>query len=86
MFSHPRYRPSLLSGHFKDLHAAPQRKSKRERKKERPDLGKNGMVYRERRKNRPFSYSAKEPGSSVIFVHFYTRDSADAAGYGRVRS
>ena len=27
MFSHPRYRPSLLSGHFKDLHAAPQRKS-----------------------------------------------------------
>ena len=29
MFSHPRYRPSLLSGHFKDLHAAPQRKSTR---------------------------------------------------------
>ena len=27
MFSHPRYRPSLLSGHFEDLHAAPQRKS-----------------------------------------------------------
>ena len=27
MFSHPRYRPSLLSVHFKDLHAAPQRKS-----------------------------------------------------------
>ena len=26
MFSHPRYRPSLLSVHFKDLHAAPQRK------------------------------------------------------------
>ena len=27
MFSHPCYRPSLRSGHFKDLHAAPQRKS-----------------------------------------------------------
>ena len=25
--------------------------------------------------NRPFSYSAKEPGSSVIFIHFYTGDS-----------
>ena len=24
---------------------------------------------------RPFRYSAKEPGSSVIFIHFYTRDS-----------
>ena len=22
--------------------------------------------------NRPFSYSTKEPGSSVIFIHFYT--------------
>ena len=28
-------------------------------------------------KNRPFSYSAKEPGSSVIFIHFYTRDSIE---------
>ena len=25
--------------------------------------------------NRPFVYSAKEPGSSVIFIHFYTRGS-----------
>ena len=24
--------------------------------------------------NRPYSCSAKEPGSSVIFMHFYTRD------------
>ena len=22
---------------------------------------------------RPFSYSTKEPGSSVIFIHFYTK-------------
>ena len=28
-------------------------------------------------RNRPFSYSAKEPGSSVIFIHFYTRDSIE---------
>ena len=27
--------------------------------------------------NRPFSYSAKEPGSSVIFIHFYTRGSIE---------
>ena len=27
--------------------------------------------------NRPFSYSAKEPGSSVLFIHFYTRDSIE---------
>ena len=27
--------------------------------------------------NRPCSYSAKEPGSSVIFIHFYTRDSIE---------
>ena len=27
--------------------------------------------------NRPFSYSAKEPGSSVIFIHFYARDSIE---------
>ena len=27
MFSHPRYTPSLFSVHFKDLHAALQRKS-----------------------------------------------------------
>ena len=27
--------------------------------------------------NRPFSYSAKEAGSSVIFIHFYTRDSIE---------
>ena len=27
--------------------------------------------------NRPFSYSAKESGSSVIFIHFYTRDSIE---------
>ena len=27
--------------------------------------------------NRPFSYSAKEPGSSVIFINFYTRDSIE---------
>ena len=27
--------------------------------------------------NRPFSYSAKEPGSSVIFIHFDTRDSIE---------
>ena len=27
--------------------------------------------------NRPFSYSAKEPGSSVIFIHFYTGDSIE---------
>ena len=27
--------------------------------------------------NRPFSYSAKEPESSVIFIHFYTRDSIE---------
>ena len=27
--------------------------------------------------NRPFSYSAKEPGSSAIFIHFYTRDSIE---------
>ena len=27
--------------------------------------------------HRPFSYSAKEPGSSVIFIHFYTRDSIE---------
>ena len=25
--------------------------------------------------HRPFSYSTKEPGSSVIFIHFYTRRS-----------
>ena len=25
--------------------------------------------------HRPFNYSATEPGSSVIFIHFYTRDS-----------
>ena len=24
--------------------------------------------------HRPFCYSTKEPGSSVIFIHFYTRD------------
>ena len=29
------------------------------------------------RVNRPFSYSAKGPGSSVIFIHFYTRDSIE---------
>ena len=29
------------------------------------------------RGNRPFSYSAKEPGSSVIFIHFNTRDSIE---------
>ena len=27
--------------------------------------------------NRPFSYSGKEPGSSVIFIHFYTRGSIE---------
>ena len=27
--------------------------------------------------NRPFSYSTKEPGSSVIFIHFYTRSSIE---------
>ena len=27
--------------------------------------------------NRPFSYSTKEPGSSVIFIHFYTRGSIE---------
>ena len=27
--------------------------------------------------DRPFSYSTKEPGSSVIFMHFYTRDSIE---------
>ena len=26
---------------------------------------------------RPFSYSTKEPGSSVIFIHFYTRGSIE---------
>ena len=27
--------------------------------------------------NRPFSYSTKEPGSSVIFIHFYARASIE---------
>ena len=27
--------------------------------------------------NRPFSYSTKEPGSSVISIHFYTRGSIE---------
>ena len=27
--------------------------------------------------NRPFSYSVKEPGSSVIFIHLHTRGSID---------
>ena len=27
--------------------------------------------------NRPFSYSAKESGSNVIFIHFYARDSIE---------
>ena len=27
--------------------------------------------------NRLFSYSAKEPGSSVTFIHFYTRNSIE---------
>ena len=27
--------------------------------------------------NRPFSYSTKEPGSSVIFIQFYTRGSIE---------
>ena len=27
--------------------------------------------------HRPFSYSAKEPGSSIILIHFYTRDSIE---------
>ena len=27
--------------------------------------------------NRPFSYSTKESGSSVIFIHFYTRGSIE---------
>ena len=27
--------------------------------------------------NRPFSYSTKEPGSSDIFIHFYTRSSIE---------
>ena len=27
--------------------------------------------------NRPFSYSDKKSGSSVIFIHFYTRDSIE---------
>ena len=27
--------------------------------------------------NRPFTYSTKEPGSSVIFIHFYTRGSSE---------
>ena len=29
------------------------------------------------RLNRPFSYSTKEPGSSVIFIQFYTRGSIE---------
>ena len=29
------------------------------------------------RRNRPFSYSTKEPGSSDIFIHFYTRCSIE---------
>ena len=29
------------------------------------------------RRNRPFSYITKEPGSSVIFIHFYTRGSIE---------
>ena len=28
-------------------------------------------------RNRPFSYSTKEPGSSDIFIHFYTRGSIE---------
>ena len=32
-----------------------------------------GMVFN----NRPFSYSTKEPGSSVIFIQFYTRGSIE---------
>ena len=27
--------------------------------------------------NRPFSFSTKEPGSSIIFIHFYTRGSIE---------
>ena len=27
--------------------------------------------------NRPFSYSTKEPGSSVIFIQFYTQGSIE---------
>ena len=27
--------------------------------------------------DRPFSYSTKEPGSSVIFIHFYMRGSIE---------
>ena len=29
------------------------------------------------RQNRPFSYSTKEPGLSVIFIHLYTRGSME---------
>ena len=28
--------------------------------------------------NRPFSYSAKERGSSVVFIHLYTGDSIES--------
>ena len=35
------------------------------------------IAFRSAADNRPFSYSAKEPGSSVIFIHFYTRDSIE---------
>ena len=33
--------------------------------------------HKESNENRPFSYSTKEPGSSVIFIHFYTRRSIE---------
>ena len=36
-------------------------------------LANEGVVNR----NRPFSYSTKEPGSSDIFIQFYTRGSIE---------
>ena len=34
-------------------------------------------MWTSRSQNRPFSYSKKEPGSSVMFIHFYTRGSIE---------
>ena len=35
--------------------------------------------------NRPFNYSKKEPGSSDVFIHYYTRGTRDGAEGGNPR-
>ena len=45
-----------------------------EKGKEREGEGEHSLFCDIAYDNRPFSYSAKESGSSFIFMHFYTRD------------